>query len=153
MSYGLKFTVLESILQMNTQMHVSDWLICSPCLNIDQARFWFIAYDSFWLPYKTYLLGKTYSNESIQPQENARCRALTLTETIPDRRGVDKKRPWWFSRVPQKLIPSINIRQLAAQETMQTRSDESLNRCAVNEHGSADTTTKEISQAQSFTWD
>lgn len=39
MSYGLKFTVLESILQMNTEMHVSDWLIYNPCLYIDQARF------------------------------------------------------------------------------------------------------------------
>jgi hypothetical protein len=38
MFYGLKFTVLESILQMNTQMHVRDWLIHNPCLNIDHKQ-------------------------------------------------------------------------------------------------------------------
>ena len=38
MFYGLKFTVLASILQMNAQMHVRDWLICNPCLNIDHKQ-------------------------------------------------------------------------------------------------------------------
>lgn len=140
MSYGLKFAVLESILP-NTQMHVRDWPICNPCLNIDQARFWFIACDSFWLPYKIYKCGKIYSNESIRPQENARWRTITLRKRNNSiGRAGKKSRPWWFSHVPQKLIPSTNIRRPAAQKTMPMMSGELLiNRCDMNKDRSTDT--------------